>query len=101
MLLFDILIFYFEVFVFVVEQYKYQWCGGYDFFLYINYLIKVSIVIIEIGKEENLDIILVFIFYDVIEDLEIMNKDLKEYFGVIVVDIVMELIDDMIIFYED
>ncbi len=97
----DILIPYFEALAFAAEQHKYQRRGGYDPLPYINHLIKVSTAIIEIGKEENSDIILASILHDVIEDSEITNKDLKEHFGATVADIVTELTDDMTIPYED
>lgn len=97
----DILTPYFEALAFAAEQHKYQRRGGYDPLPYINHLIKVSTAIIQIGKEEDSDIILASILHDVIEDSDTTFEDLQERFGVKVADIVTELTDDMTLPYQE
>ncbi|NRB46338.1 MAG: HD domain-containing protein [Saprospiraceae bacterium] len=97
----DTLLPYFEALTFAAEQHKYQRRGGYDPLPYINHLIKVSTAIIQIGNEENPDIILASILHDIIEDSDTSHQDLKERFGVKVADIVMELTDDMALPYQE
>ena len=70
----DILTPYFEALAFAAEQHKYQRRGGYDPLPYINHLIKVSTAIIQIGKEDNPNIILASILHDVIEDSELAMR---------------------------
>lgn len=91
----DTLLPYFEALAFAAEQHKYQRRGGYDPLPYINHLIKVSSAIIQIGQEENPDIIIAAILHDVVEDSDTSYEDLAGQFGAPVADIVAELTDDM------
>ncbi|MBX2873176.1 MAG: HD domain-containing protein [Saprospiraceae bacterium] len=86
---------YFEALAFAAKQHQYQRRGGYDALPYINHLIKVSSAIIQIGKEEDENIIMASILHDVIEDSDTTFEDLKEQFGEAVAQIVTELTDDM------
>lgn len=97
----DILTPYFEALAFAAEQHKYQRRGGYDPLPYINHLIKVSTAIIQVGKEDNPNIILASILHDVIEDSDTSYEDLKERFGAVVADVVTELTDDMNLPYQE
>lgn len=92
---------YFEALAFAAEKHKYQRRGGYDPLPYINHLIKVSTAIIQVGKEEQSDIILASILHDVVEDSDTTYEDLKDRFGASVADIVLELTDDMSLPYEE
>jgi len=96
----DLLSPYFEALSFAAMQHQYQRRGGYDRLPYINHLIKVSTAIVQIGKEEQADVILAAILHDVIEDSEVTVEVLAERFGLKVASIVEELTDDMELPYE-
>lgn len=45
-------------------------------------------------------LLFVVVFYDIVEDIDVMGEELAECFGYEVVVIVFEFIDDMSLFYE-
>lgn len=67
---------------------------------YINYLIKVINGLVNCcGFIEDM-LLFVVVFYDIVEDIDVIGEELFDWFGYEVVGIVFEFIDDMSLFYE-
>jgi guanosine-3',5'-bis(diphosphate) 3'-pyrophosphohydrolase len=80
--------------VFAATQHQYQRRAGYDRLPYINHLLKVTDLLIQlVGKDETL--LLAAILHDIIEDTSITSEELSKAFGPEVSSIVVELTDDM------
>ena len=61
---------------------------------YINHLIDVTYLLVEVGKETDTDIILAAILHDTIEDTSATYNELAGKFGISVANYVMEVTDD-------
>lgn len=85
----------FQALSFAAVQHQYQRRGGYGRLPYINHLIKVADVLIQIGQEKNETLLLASILHDIIEDTEVKATKITALFGQEVTDIVLELTDDM------
>lgn len=96
----DLLSPYFAALAFAAEQHKYQRRGGYEPLPYINHIIKVTAAMIQIGQEEDPEVIQAAILHDVVEDSDIGVQELAKRFGEEVASIVAELTDDMQLPYD-
>ncbi|MEL6254868.1 MAG: pyruvate kinase, partial [Bacteroidota bacterium] len=82
------------------EKHKFQRRAGYDALPYINHLIKVSQILIEVADEKDRNILLAGLLHDILEDTDITREELIADFGEEVASIVEELTDDMSLDYE-
>jgi guanosine-3',5'-bis(diphosphate) 3'-pyrophosphohydrolase len=61
---------------------------------YINHPLEVAERIVRVGGVENVDVLVAAILHDTIEDTETTPDEIERAFGVVVVDLVMEVTDD-------
>lgn len=91
----------FDTLTFASIKHQYQRRGGYKKLPYINHLIKVANILIQIGKEEDLTTLQAAILHDILEDEHATVEELTGKFGLAVCAIVEELTDDMSLSYAD
>jgi guanosine-3',5'-bis(diphosphate) 3'-pyrophosphohydrolase len=61
---------------------------------YINHPIEVALTLIQLGHEEDLDLLVAAILHDTIEDTETKPNEIQLHFGKQVLEIVLEVTDD-------
>ena len=91
----------FDVLTFAAIRHQYQRRGGYDKLPYINHLVKVANILIQVGKETDEVTLKAAILHDILEDGHATKEELAEKFGEEVCNIVLELTDDMALDYEE
>ena len=91
----------FETLQFAAIRHQYQRRGGYDKLPYINHLIKVANMLIQVEKEGDLVTLQAAILHDILEDEHATAAELTEKFGKEVCKIVEELTDDMTLEYSE
>lgn len=85
----------FQALSFAAIQHQYQRRGGYGRLPYINHLIKVTDVLIQIGRETDENLLLATILHDIMEDTDVQAAQITAHFGQKVTSIIQELTDDM------
>jgi guanosine-3',5'-bis(diphosphate) 3'-pyrophosphohydrolase len=61
---------------------------------YINHPINVALMLMEVGKETDADLLVAAMLHDTIEDTETSPEEIRALFGQEVLDIVLEVTDD-------
>ncbi|RPI18846.1 MAG: bifunctional (p)ppGpp synthetase/guanosine-3',5'-bis(diphosphate) 3'-pyrophosphohydrolase [Ignavibacteriae bacterium] len=79
---------------FAAEKHKDQRRKGKDATPYINHPIQVASLLVEYGKEEDVDLIRAALLHDTIEDTETTPDELEQHFGLEVKRLVLEVTDD-------
>lgn len=85
---------------FAAEKHQYLRRSGYQPLPYINHLMKVTQILIEIEKETDIQTLQAALLHDVIEDTDVTFEDITQAFGMTVAEVVEELTDDMEIPYK-
>ncbi len=91
----------FETLTYAAVKHQYQRRGGYEQLPYINHLIKVTNLLIQVAKEQNEAILKAAILHDILEDKHVSVEELYIRFGREVSQIVEELTDDMSLPYAE
>jgi len=79
---------------FAADKHKYQNRKDAEKIPYINHPIKVANTLIQVGKEENLELLVAAVLHDTIEDTDTKPKEIEEKFGKEVLDLVLETTDN-------
>lgn len=61
---------------------------------YINHPISVALTLMEVGKEQDINLLIAAVLHDTIEDTETEPEEILNLFGKNVMDIVLEVTDD-------
>ena len=89
----------FQALSFAAVKHQYQRRGGYGRLPYVNHLIKVTEVLIQIAKETDEDLLIAATLHDIIEDTDVSTEEITQQFGAEVASIIEELTDDMALPY--
>jgi GTP diphosphokinase / guanosine-3',5'-bis(diphosphate) 3'-diphosphatase len=68
---------------------------------YINHPVNVAVTLIEVGREDDTDLLTAAILHDTIEDTQTTNEEIERAFGRKVLSIVLEVTDDKTLSKED
>ena len=79
---------------FAADKHKDQRRKGTDAQPYINHPLNVANILADIGRVEDIDILIAAILHDTIEDTETTEEELKRLFGERVCGFVLEVTDD-------
>ena len=79
---------------FAAEKHRFQKRKDTTETPYINHPVNVALTLMEIGKEENHDLLMAAVLHDTIEDTETLPEEIMSLFGKAVLDLVMEVTDD-------
>ena len=79
---------------FAAEKHRFQRRKDADSTPYINHPVQVALTLMEIGCEDDLDLLIAAVLHDTIEDTQTTTEEIEEVFGRKVLDIVHEVTDD-------
>ena len=89
----------FKTLEFAAIQHQYQRRSGYRKLPYINHLIKVTSVLMEVAEVKDQNTLIAAILHDAVEDTDLTAHDIEIQFGFEVARIVYELSDNMALSY--
>jgi guanosine-3',5'-bis(diphosphate) 3'-pyrophosphohydrolase len=79
---------------FAADKHRFQKRKDTEGTPYINHPINVALTLSELGGETDLDLLVAAVLHDTIEDTQTTPEEIRQQFGQIVLDIVMEVTDD-------